>query len=132
MLKIRKKLLAFSMLGALLLVVGGFCNPAETLAATKKVSTHVVDDCQDGSSGKSDLNQTLPLQEQSMMICCLERPEKTPTVSVLEISGMTKIAIVQNSILYDNVKLIGEDNLINSSDSYPPKPDILSSVVKIE
>lgn len=121
------------MLGALLLVVGGFCNVDDVKAATKKIDVHYVDakDCGDGSK-KDVLESSIPLQDNSIMPCCVERPEKTPTISATDFSGIIKITAAENT--QANVKdiLLSENNLNTSSDSSPPKPDKLSSILRLE
>lgn len=134
MLKKYKKLIAISMLSALVLVVGGFCNVGQVSASISKSApvVHVSGDGCQTEVQEKEVVSSLPMPTDSLMPCCVERPEKTPSTSASNSIGIMKLAVMDSSSEKIS-QIYFSENILNSSlDFPPPKPDKLSSVLRLE
>lgn len=121
-------------LSALLVVVGGFCYGLTAKAAMENMHAGMAAISQNchGQHGQEIAQKNVPLKSDSVMPCCVDRHDGVPSVETTNFSGITKFATVQ--MFQDSTSEISlvENKLKTSSDSSPPKPDKLSSVLRLE
>lgn len=133
MTKIIQKTIATFSLVALLVVVGGFCYVPVGQASMNGM--HQVpsneDDCNQ-QNGYTVSKKSIPLSDNSVRPCCIDRHDKVPTTPSANFSGIVEISLAQDQISLSAKNLITQKVSYTSSDASPPKPDKISSVLRLE
>lgn len=132
MIKTYQKLIAAFSLASLLIVVSGFCYAPISNASMG--SMHLIAsqnrDCNEQQSKYTISQKSIPLSNNALKPCCTDR--QIPSTIASNFSGVTKIALAQN-IIDGSVGINVAQNIsTKSSNNSPPKPDKLSSILRLE
>lgn len=139
MIKRQRKFAASFVLGALLIVASGFCigysNQAQAVENQVSKSDLVAvdnNDCNGNTASTKTDDIAKPINKNKLSKCCIERHGNTPGLENANFSGAAKIVATESQIASANVISLIENKLEISSDSSPPKPDKLSSILRLE
>lgn len=134
MTKTYQKIIAAFSLASLLIVVAGFCYAPTTEAYMGTMHGAVSLKSSDCHQQRQDTisQKSIPLNDNSVRPCCVDRHDKTPTTSVNNFSGITDIVLVPDSVIVGIENVSAQKISFISSGMSPPKPDKLSSVLRLE
>ena len=130
--KMLKKIVPILVLSAVIILVGGFFDgPKSSAQITDKalLGGHVID----GDRGAMIVvtEEQAPLNN-SLMPCCENRHSATPTTEGVNFNASVKFAAMDLASIVPNSNLFFENKISDISGTSPPKPDVLSSVLKRE
>lgn len=129
-----QRLIAVFSLASLLIVVGGFCYVPTSQAYMGGMHADI--SVKSGNCHQQKhytiSQKSLPLSDNSVKPCCVDRHDKTPTTSVNNYSGITEIVLTPDSVISSEQNISAQQISYISSDISPPKPDKLSSVLRLE
>lgn len=136
--KLRKKITAIFLGLALLGVVAGFCDSwiSSVNAAGNSDTMYNMMNNSGVEYTKSFANtlrmvSTGPMSD-ALSPCCVDRHAATPSLETFKFTAGAKLAYLNNIANTTNNTAFLENKLQGYSDSSPPAPDVLASVLKRE
>ncbi|EKE24937.1 MAG: hypothetical protein ACD_5C00351G0003 [uncultured bacterium] len=133
MIKTFRKIISGFSLISLLIVMGGFCYVPVGQASMNGMhqAAFIEDDCYQQNNYTLSQKST-PLSENSVRPCCVDRHDKVPTTPASNFSGIVEISLTQDQVLSSEKDVLTQKVSYISSDASPPKPDKLSSILRLE
>jgi hypothetical protein len=135
--KLRKKITSVFLSLALLSVVAGFCDAlfVSSASASMNIKAMAANDGQMHYMPSALLlrsaDKAIPM-ENSLKPCCTDKHAGAPTTETSDFNVGTKILATNIAVATPNLTSFFENKLKDYSDASPPKPDVLSSVLRLE
>ena len=132
--KLLKKIMPVIILSALIVLIGGFCDGLIASAQTSRTGSVNMDQMMATVAVSSSImhQDALPMDNNALMPCCSDRHSATPTTQVNNFNAGMKFAVMDCAQAASNLDSFFQQKIGDISDLSPPKPDILSSVLKRE
>ena len=129
--KILKKIVPTLILSAMIVLVGGFCDG---LIASAQMGTDAskVSQAMDAVQTLSAMQQQDLPAANALMPCCVGAHSATPTTQVNNYNAGVRFTAIDSALAAPDSNSSFENKISQLSDPSPPRPDILSSVLKLE
>lgn len=130
--RISKKILPSFLLAAAILLVGGFFDGMMASAQIDmQMNTPVLRTIHCVAQNK-EIQKTIPLGDNTLMPCCIEKHDNSGTIVPSEIQQRVKFSqVLMNQQVYYAAKAV-EQKIYPSSPSPPPEAENISCTVLIE
>jgi hypothetical protein len=128
---VKKKFTASFILLSMFLMVSGFCFADFSMAAMNPVVSGEQMDMSHCSGSGNTINKNTQ-NSNTIMPCCVDRHDGSGTSLPTVLNEKINFEAVDASQNFYVANLSGEKYLFSSSSGPPPKPDLLSCLIKIE